>query len=264
MKDLIDAILLGIVEGLTEFIPVSSTAHLLILSEYLNFKGPAGHIFEVFIQLGAILAVMVIYRRKLWQTFINLPRDKAAQKFTLNLILGALPVLAAGFFLHNWIKDALYDPGVIAVSLIAGGLALVALEKFLKPGLLQSVDDISPKTALIIGVCQMLALIPGVSRSGATIMGARCCGLSRTAAAEFSFFLAIPVMIAAVGYDTLKGRHEIAAYPHPGLMLVGFGVAFITALIVIRFALQLIGRFGFSPFGLYRIAAGVALLYLFM
>jgi undecaprenyl-diphosphatase len=264
MTQMLDAILLGIVEGLTEFIPVSSTAHLIVLSDYLKFNGPGGHIFEVFIQLGAILAVMAVYRRKLWQSFISLPRDPLAQRFALNIILGALPVLAAGFFLHDWIKDKLYNPEIITYSLIVGGIALVALEKCLKPGGLQSIDDITPGTALLVGLCQMLALVPGVSRSGATIMGARACGLSRTAAAEFSFFLAIPVMVAAVGYDSLKGRHEIAAYPHPGLMLAGFGVAFFTALIVLRFALYLIGKYGFSPFGLYRIVAGLLLLFFFM
>ena len=169
MKDTIDAILLGLVEGLTEFIPVSSTAHLVLFADYLNFNGPAGHIFEVFIQLGAILAVVALYWGKLWQTLMKLPRDRTAQKFALNLIIGALPVLASGLLLHDWIKENLYDPGIIAIALFIGGIIILALEKFLKSGGLPDVDDISPRTALLIGICQMLALIPGVSRSGATI-----------------------------------------------------------------------------------------------
>ena len=258
MSDLLTALFLGFVEGLTEFIPVSSTAHLILLTEGLDFPAPPGHVFEVFIQLGAILAVIVLYRRKLWETAVGLPHDKKAQRFALNLILGTIPALIAGGLGRDFIKGYLYNPTVIGTTLIAGGIIILLLEKKLNGGKIASVDDIPPRMAFFIGCCQTLALVPGVSRSGATIMGALSFGLARPAAAEFSFFLAIPVMLAAVSYDTYKSWDNIIAYnDHLSLMIAGLLASFFTALVVIRFALHLISKHGFVPFAWYRIVAGI-------
>jgi len=260
MSDLLTALFLGFIEGLTEFIPVSSTAHLVILTEALNFQAPPGHVFEVFIQIGAILAVVVLYRRKLWETAIHLPHEKSAQLFVANLIAGTIPALIAGGLGRDWIKGHLYNPSVIAATLIAGGIVILLLEKRLNRSKIASVDDIPLKTAFLIGCCQMLALVPGVSRSGATIMGSLIFGLTRSAAAEFSFFLAIPVMLAAVTYDTAKSWYSIVAYGHFGLMMTGLLAAFVTALAVIKFALRIISSHGFAPFAWYRIAIGILIL----
>lgn len=265
MSEFLTALFLGFVEGLTEFLPVSSTAHLIVLTEGLGFPAPPGHVFEVFIQLGAILAVMVLYWRKIWSTLIGLPRgDAVARRFTLNLILGTIPALLTGAILHDWVKTHLYNPFVIAVTLILGGIAILVLEKIFARTQKTSVDDIAPRTAFLVGCCQTLALVPGVSRSGATIMGALSLGLSRPAAAEFSFFLAIPVMFAAVGYDTLKNWDAIVAYDHFGLMLAGLASAFLTALAVVRVAIGFISRYGFAPFAWYRIGAGLVILAVFL
>jgi undecaprenyl-diphosphatase len=264
MIDYLMAVFLGFVEGLTEFLPVSSTAHIVLLVEGLNFPTPPGHVFEVFIQLGAILAVMVLYRRKLWHTTAGLPHDPVAQKFAFNIVVATIPAVIAGLIGRDWIKEHLYSPVSIAVALIGGGIIILLLEKRLKTPRIETVDDIPWKTALLIGCCQAVALMPGVSRSGATIMGALGCGLSRPAAAEFSFFLAIPVMIAAVAYDTYKGWDAIIANDHLGLMLTGLVAAFVTALFVVKMAIYFISRFGFAPFAWYRIALGLLVLYIFL
>lgn len=263
MKDILTALFLGCVEGLTEFIPVSSTAHLIVLVEGLKFPAPPGHIFEVFIQLGAIFAVIVLYRRKLTATALSIHTSQESQRFVMNLIVGTLPALAAGFLGRDWIKGNLYNPFVIATTLIVGGIVILLLEKKLNHSRIENVDAIPLKTAFLIGCCQMVALVPGVSRSGATIMGSLALGLSRPAAAEFSFFLAIPVMLAAVSYDLLRGWSDIVAYGHFELMAAGFFAAFISAMIVIRLALKLISRYGFTPFAWYRILAGVLILLFF-
>lgn len=265
MTEFLTAIFLGFVEGLTEFIPVSSTAHLIVLTKGLNFPAPPGHVFEVFIQLGAILAVMVLYWRKILETAIGVPRgDSKARRFTLNLILGTIPALMAGGLAHGWIKAHLYNPFVIAATLIAGGIVILILEKTFARRQHTLIDDMPPKTAFLIGCAQTLALVPGVSRSGATIMGALALGLSRPAAAEFSFFLAIPVMLAAVAYDMFRNWDALMAYDHFGLMLAGLGAAFVTALCVVRFAIAFISRYGFTPFAWYRIGAGIVILLVFL
>lgn len=264
MIEFLTALFLGFVEGLTEFLPVSSTAHLIVLTQGLGFPAPPGHVFEVFIQLGAILAVMALYWRKIWATLVGLPRGEAvARKFTVNIILGTLPALVAGAVLHDWVKVHLYNPFVIAVALIVGGMVILILERRFARIQHTGLDEISPKTAFLVGCCQTLALVPGVSRSGATIMGSLGLGLSRPAAAEFSFFLAIPVMFAAVGYDTLKNWDAIVSYGHFGLMLAGLASAFVTALAVVRVAIGFISRYGFVPFAWYRIAAGLMILVVF-
>lgn len=265
MHDYLIAFFLGIVEGLTEFIPVSSTAHLLILVDGLNLPTPPGHVFEVFIQLGAILAVIVLYHRKLFHTALSITKEKQSQRFALNVIVGTLPALFIGALAHGFVKEVLYNnPQIIAAALILGGLAIFWLEKKFKQARYETVDDISLKAAFLVGCCQAVALIPGVSRSGATIMGGLVLGLSRPAATEFSFFLSIPVMCAAVLYDVYKNRSEImASHDMMGLMLTGFIAAFLSALIVIRYAVGFISKHGFTPFAWYRIAAGIVILMVF-
>jgi undecaprenyl-diphosphatase len=263
MTELLSALFLGFVEGMTEFIPVSSTAHLILIGKKLEFGTVPGHVFEVFIQLGAILAIVVLYRRKLWHTLLEFRRDKKARLFSFNLALGTVPALAAGALAHDWIKTHLYNHFVIAGALIAGGIFILVLEKKFTSAKITDIDRIPPKTSFLIGCCQMLALVPGISRAGATIMGGLAFGLSRPAAAEFSFFLAIPVMFAAVGYDTVRNWDNILSSGRPELMLAGLAAAFLTALAVIRPALKLINRFGFIPFAWYRIAAGFVILFVF-
>lgn len=262
MIDYLTAIFLGFVEGLTEFIPVSSTGHLILLIEGLNFPAPPGGVFEVFIQIGAILAVMVLYRVKIFTTVRGITHDKTSRNFARNLIIGTIPALVFGAGLHSFIKDTLYDPMVIVVTLILGGIFILLFEKKLGPVTTQSVDDITPKQALMIGLCQSIALIPGVSRSGATIMGSLGLGLSRTAATEFSFFLAMPVMFCAVIYD-LYSNWAVLETGDLGLMLAGLAASFTTALIVVKTVVGFISRHGFAPFAWYRIALGIVAFFIF-
>lgn len=264
MIDALTALFLGVIEGLTEFIPVSSTAHLIILTEIMDFKTIPGHVFEVFIQLGAILAVIVLYRKKLFGTAFTFVSDKTSRHFALNLVIGTIPAVIVGLLGHEWIKGYLYNPHIIAATLIGGGIILVLVEKFLtKEKTIQNVDAIPHKTALIVGLCQMLALVPGISRSGATIVGGLLCGMQRSLAAEFSFFLAVPIMLGAVAYDTYKNWGDIVAHESLNLMAIGLFAAFITALLILKLALSFINRYGFTLFGWYRIAAGIGLLLIF-
>ena len=263
MTDYLTAIFLGFVEGLTEFIPVSSTGHLVLLIEGLNFPTPPGRVFEVFIQIGAILAVMVLYRAKIFHTIRGIGNDKTAQNFARNILIGTLPALLIGGAFHSFIKDTLYNPMVIVTTLILGGIFILLFEKKFNHPVVESVDDISPKQALLIGFCQSVALIPGISRSGATIMGSLALGLSRTAATEFSFFLAMPVMFCAVAYDIYKNWDALLAYDHLGLMMAGLAASFITALIVVKTVVGFISRHGFAPFAWYRIALGIVAFFIF-
>lgn len=264
MIDYFTAIFLGFIEGLTEFIPVSSTGHLILLIEGLRFPSPPGGVFEVFIQIGAILAVMVLYREKIFKTVAGIPNDKTARKFALNVIIGTLPALLIGGLFHNFIKEQLYNPIVIATTLILGGIFILLFEKKLNKPTTETVDDVSPRQALMIGLCQCVALVPGVSRSGATIMGSLGLGLSRAAATEFSFFLAMPVMFCAVAYDILKNWDMLMAYPHLGLMFAGLASSFITALIVVKTVVSFVSRHGFAPFAWYRIALGLVAFAIFL
>lgn len=263
LTDFLTAVFLGFIEGLTEFIPVSSTGHLVVLVDGLGFPAPPGHVFEVIIQLGAIFAVLVVYRKKFIDTLIGLPCDKTAQRFALNLVVASFPALIAGALAHDFIKDQLYKPVVIAVSLIVGGIVILFLERRLNKERISSVDEVPLKIAFLIGCFQMIALVPGVSRSGATIMGALALGLSRPAAAELSFFLAVPVMFAAVSYDVLKNWDAVMAVDSLGLIAAGFFAAFLTALVVLKAAMHIISRWGFQPFAVYRIAVGAIILMLF-
>lgn len=262
--DYLTALFLGFVEGLTEFIPVSSTGHLILLIEGLHFPSPPGRVFEVFIQIGAILAIMVLYRVKIFKTLDGITNDKASQRFALNIVVGTIPALVFGAFLHDFIKTVLYDPLVIATMLILGGIVILLFDKKFDRPSVENVDDISLKQAAMIGLCQSVALVPGVSRSGATIMGSLAMGLSRAAATEFSFFLAMPVMFCAMAYDLYKNWDVIVtSSDNMGLMLAGLLGAFVTALIVVKTVVGFVSKHGFAPFAYYRIALGIVVFFIF-
>jgi undecaprenyl-diphosphatase len=256
---LLIAALLGVIQGLTEFLPVSSTAHLLIGARLLHFADPAG-VFIVMIQFGSILAVMWIYREKIARVVRGLPSDAEARHFVLMLLVAFLPSLVAGALFSSYIKRVLYaTPAVIAVSFIAGGVVMLIVERTRPRPTILNADHTSLWRALGIGMCQVLALIPGVARSGATIVGAMVLGLDRPAAAEFSFFLAMPTMTAAFAHDLLKARHDLGGALGAEIA-IGLVMAFVAALVVVRPFLAFVRRAGFAPFAWYRILAGVVLL----
>jgi undecaprenyl-diphosphatase len=249
-------VLIGIVEGLTEFLPVSSTGHIILAEELLHFEGPPGKVFEIVIQLGAILAVCFLYRAKILATVTGvLRRDRVSTRFATAVIVAFLPAVVVGVALHKYIKALLDKPIVVAVALIVGGIAILVIEKLAQRPRIKSVDDIDWKTALFIGICQCLAMVPGVSRSGATIMAARAFRVDRATAAEFSFFLAIPTMLGATAYDLLKNWSTLS-WNGGELILLGMAVAFVSALIVVRAFVAFISRHGFGVFAWYRIAIG--------
>jgi undecaprenyl-diphosphatase len=261
----LQVILIAIVEGLTEFLPVSSTGHMALAGELVGFKGPAEASFMVIIQLGAIAAVMVVYWRRLWAVLAGLLQPGRAEifgpskLFTRNVLLGFLPSMVLAFFTYKWIKQAIGTPEVIAWALLLGGIAILVIEKMSHRAVTTTVEGMSVKTALGIGLAQCLSLIPGVSRSGATIMGAMLLGVERKTAAEFTFFLAIPTMIAATVYDLYKNWSSFSVTDLESLG-IGFGVAFLVALAVVKSFVEFVGKFGFAPFGWYRIAVGLGAL----
>lgn len=260
---ILQAVLLGAVEGLTEFIPVSSTGHLILLVDLLNFQGPPGKVFEIVIQLGAILAVCWAYREKLLQVLFGLRRDKRAQHFTLAVTLAFLPAAILGATFHNFIKNVLFSPIVVSVSLIVGGIIIFIIEKMPRTPRHKDIETLPLRTALYIGCAQTLAMIPGVSRSGATIMGALLLGVERRAATEFSFFLAIPTMAGATAYDIYKNYSSLS--PDNALLIaVGFVSAFIAALLIVRTVIAFISTHGFIPFAYYRIILGTIMLSLLL
>lgn len=261
MTDFFNAILLGLVEGLTEFLPVSSTGHLILLTDLLGFQGPPGRVFEIVIQLGAILAIVCLYWRKLWNVAVGLPTSRASQMFTANIIIAFLPAMALGALLHDYIKEVLFSTQVVCIALIAGGIVLLVLERVLNKPHIHRVDDMPAPTAFKIGLVQCLAMVPGVSRSGATIMGGLLLGLDKRTAAEFSFFLAIPTMAGAVAFDLYKNWSQLTV-DNWQIIAVGFVTAFIAALLVVQFMLRLITRYGFMPFAIYRILLGSVMLVL--
>jgi undecaprenyl-diphosphatase len=253
-------IVVGLVEGLTEFLPVSSTGHIILAEEVLHFEGPPGKVFEIVIQLGAILAVCFLYRVKIWSTVQGLRRrDPIAIKFSSSVIIGFLPAAVIGVAAYKYIKSVLFNPTVVAVSLIVGGLAILVIEAVAQRPRIKSVDDIEWKTALFVGFCQCLAMIPGVSRAGATIMSARLFRVDRATAAEYSFFLAIPTMLGATTYDLYKNWKSLD-WHGSGLIALGFVVAFLSALVVVKPFVRFISRHGFGVFAWYRIAVGTVAL----
>jgi undecaprenyl-diphosphatase len=251
----IGAILMGIIEGLTEFLPVSSTGHLILLDELIGFQGPPGHVFEIVIQLGAILAICVLYFQRLWRVVVGLPSDPGAQRFAMAVILAFLPAAVIGVILHDFIKSVLFSPIVVCVALIVGGFAILIIERMRPVPRVQAIEKFTPRLSLEIGLMQCLAMIPGVSRSGATILGALLLGVERKTAAEFSFFLAIPTMFGATVYDLYKNRADLTMNGSL-LIAIGFVAAFFSALLVVKWFVDFVGRHGFSPFAWYRIVVG--------
>lgn len=261
MADWIAAIILGLVEGLTEFIPVSSTGHLLLAKAALNLADEPWNTFIVMIQLGAILAVVAVYFQRLWKVLIGLPgKDPAARRFALSVLLAFLPSAALGVVFHDFIKDVLFNPTIVCISLIVGGVALIALERWAPVARVDDSMKFSWKTSLGIGLAQCLSLVPGVSRSGATIVGGLLLGVEKKAAAEFSFFLAIPTMVGAFALDFWESR-DLLTQDVLGLIAIGFVVSFLSGLFVVRTLVDFVGRYGFAPFAFWRIwAGGVGLL----
>lgn len=255
----LQALILGVVEGLTEFLPISSTGHLIVVGEWLNFKGEVASSFEVVIQLGAILAVCWEYRAKLTNVLFNANTDKNARKLVYNLVLGFLPAALIGFFFIKDIKAYLFNPVVVGWALIIGGLIIWWVERKPQPVRVNTLQEIRPMDALKIGFAQCLALIPGASRSGATIMGGILFGLERKVATEFSFFLAIPVIFAAALYDLYKNWSILTISDFP-IFAIGFIAAFLSAFIAVKALLRFIATHTFMPFAWYRIGLGVGIL----
>jgi undecaprenyl-diphosphatase len=259
MPTLLKAALLGIVQGVTEFLPVSSTAHLLIGSRLLGYDDPGG-VFTVMIQLGSIVAVMWLYREKIGRVIAGLSSDPEARHFALMIVVATLPALLAGALLSTFVKRVLYASfDVIGTAFLVGGIIMLIVERFRPEATIPDADRTPVGRAVAIGCAQTLALVPGVSRSGATIVAGMLAGLDRPASAEFSFFLAMPTMAAAFGHDLIEVRHQLGA--ERGLEIaVGFVMAFIASALVIRPFLSVVRRTGFAPFAWYRILLGIALL----
>ncbi|MGG5820803.1 undecaprenyl-diphosphate phosphatase [Falsiroseomonas sp. HW251] len=257
---LLPVVLMGVVEGLTEFLPISSTGHLILLGEVIGFKGPPGKVFEISIQLGAILAVAWLSRDVLWRIATRgwVP-GTPANLYARNVLLAVLPALVLGATLHEPITVRLFSAQVVAVALILGGVVIIAIERSRPAPRITSVLEIGASTALLIGLGQALAMVPGTSRSAATIIVALLAGVDRRTAVEFSFMLAIPTMLAAAVYSVWHGR---ASLDEAGLgqLMIGFGVSFAVSLAVVRWILATISRIGFAPFGWYRIALGLLIL----
>jgi undecaprenyl-diphosphatase len=259
---LIKTIIIGLVEGLTEFLPISSTGHIILAEQLLNFEGPAGKVFEIVIQLGAILAICVLYYAKIFATVAGVVRREATSiRFATAVIVAFLPAAVIGVALHKYIKALLDKPIVVAVAFIVGGIAILVIERYAQRPRIKSVDDIDWKTALFVGFCQCLAMVPGVSRSGATIMGARVLRVDRASSAEFSFFLAIPTMLGATVYDLYRNWKTLD-WQGGGLIAIGFVVAFLSALVVVKPFVRFVSRHGFGVFAWYRIAVGALALVL--
>ncbi len=259
---MLEAVILGIVEGITEFLPISSTGHLILAGDLLGFTSDMAKTFEVFIQLGAILAVVWLFRDKLSSSIKGIGTEKT-NRFLLNLLIAFLPAAFFGLLLHSFIKHHLFNPVTVAIALIVGGIVIFIIEKVVKKPIVMDVDDVSLKQALGIGMAQTLSLLPGVSRAGATIMGAMCFGLERKAATEFSFFLAIPTMFAATSYDLLKNLHNLSMNDFP-IFAVGFLVSFFSALLVIKAFLGFVTKHNFNSFAVYRIVFGSIVLFYYV
>jgi undecaprenyl-diphosphatase len=258
---LLEAILLGIVEGLTEFLPVSSTGHLIIVGDLIEFTGEQAKTFEIFIQLGSILGVVWLYRHRLINVAARLD-ERPAQLFIVKLFIAFLPAAVAGLLLHKAIKAHLFNPFTVAAALIVGGIAILLIERMKPADRVTHVDDMSVLDAFKVGCAQMLALFPGVSRAGATIMGGLVTGLSRTTATEFSFFLAMPTMLAATTYDLYKSW-DLLRPDDLTLIATGFIAAFLTALVVVKLFLAYVGRHNFTAFAYYRIVFGLVVLLMY-
>jgi undecaprenyl-diphosphatase len=258
---LIKALILGVVEGLTEFLPVSSTGHLIIVGDLLNFNDEKGKVFEIVIQLGAILGVVWDYRLRVGRMITGIG-NRHEQRFILNLLIAFLPAAVVGLLLHDKITTYLFNPLTVAGALIVGGILILVIERLPLRVRVNSMEDLVPLDALKIGIAQTFSLFPGVSRAGATIMGGLLTGLSRTAATEFSFLLAMPIMFAATFYELFKNYELLYAADIP-LFAVGFITSFVTALVVVKAFLKFVSRHDFTAFALYRIVFGLMVLVYF-
>jgi len=263
LSDLIKAAVLGVIEGVTEFLPISSTGHLIVAQRLMGFSDP-GEVFTVVIQLGAILAVCAYYHARLWRLARGtLAGDPAALRFIRNLLLATLPAAVVGLLVNRWLEENVFVASavlaVVAVTMVLGGIAILLIERR-SPAAIRYHEpaDLPWRTAIGVGCCQLLALIPGVSRSGASILGGMLLGIDRRAATEFSFFLAIPIMVGASGLKLVKHYDEIDG-DRLGLIAVGFVVSFVVALAVVHWLIRYVSRRDFVPFAWYRIVAGLAL-----
>jgi len=262
LDPLLDALLLGVVEGLTEFLPVSSTGHLILVSDLLGLNDEKGKVFDIVIQLGAILAVCWEYRARFARAFSGLASDRLQQRFAANLFVAFLPAAVVGLALQSKIKAYLFNPVSVAIALIVGALAIFAIERWYErhgAPRVTAVDQMTWRDALKVGLAQCLSLIPGTSRSGATIMGGMIFGLSRHAATEFSFFLSVPIMFAATGYQVMKYRDLFTA-SDLAPFAVGFVVSFGAALVAVRALIRYVAHHDFRAFAWYRIVLGVLVL----
>jgi undecaprenyl-diphosphatase len=256
------ALLLGVVEGLTEFLPISSTGHLILVSDWLGLNDEKGKVFDIVIQLGAILAVCWEYRARFARAFSGLASDPVQQRFATNLAVAFMPAAVVGLAFQSQIKKYLFNPVSVAVALIVGALVIFAIERwYARHGAprVTRVDDMTWRDALKVGLAQCLSLIPGTSRSGATIMGGMVFGLSRETATEFSFFLAVPIMFAATGYQVVKYRDLFTA-SDLAPFAVGFVVSFVSALVAVRALIRYVARHDFGAFAWYRIVLGAIVL----
>jgi undecaprenyl-diphosphatase len=257
---LLKAAIMGVVEGLTEFLPISSTGHLILTGALLGFDDEKSKVFDIAIQSGAILAVIIVYWAKIRATIVNLPSSKRAQRFAANVFIGFLPAGIIGFTVYKAIKAYLFNPPVVAGAFIVGGFIILWVERVAKPvARIHDIDEMSGLDALKVGLVQCLGMIPGTSRSGATIIGGMLLGLSRKVAAEFSFFLAIPTLVGATVYSLYKERALLSMADLP-LFGVGFVVSFIAAWLCIRWLLKFIATHDFVGFAYYRIAFGIVVL----
>lgn len=257
---LLKAAIMGIVEGLTEFLPISSTGHLILAGSLMGFVGGKAKVFEIAIQTGAIFAVMLVYWQKIRSTLVELPSSRQAQKFALNVIIGFLPAVVLALLFGKYVQEHLFTPVIVATTFILGGFVILWAEN--RPAAatrVQSVDDMTALDALKVGIVQCFALVPGTSRSGSTIIGGMLMGLSRKAATDFSFFLAMPTLIGAGVYSLYKERHMLSLADVP-LFLVGLFFAFISAWLCVRWLLRFISTNSFVPFAWYRIIFGVIVL----
>jgi len=260
MIDYLSALVLGIVEGITEFLPISSTGHLILVNQWVHLPAGFEKTFDVVIQLGAILAVVIHFWDRLWP-FGKKPAGENKAKWALwgKVLVAVVPALVFGFLLDDFIEERLFNPLTVAIALVAWGLVIILVEAFRKPkaGEIASANGIGYGLALAIGFAQCLAMVPGTSRSAATIICAMLLGCSRVAAAEFSFFLAIPTMAAATGYSLLKAGWQMTAH-EAGVLALGFAVSFAVAFVVIKLFMSFVSRHKFTAFGVYRVILGTA------
>lgn len=260
ISQLLDSALLGVIEGLTEFIPVSSTGHLILGEALLHRpKSEVTGLFDIFIQVGAIVAVIWARRGRVFKLATGFFTDEAERLTCIKILAAFLPCAVAGVLFHKFIMATLFSPCVVGASLIAGGIILLVVERLAPPPRAETMESISLKTAVGIGLCQVAALIPGISRAGASIVGGQFLGVERRAATEFSFFLAIPTILGAAAFDLFKNRAFVSAADLP-VFAVGTLTAFLSAILVVNGLIAFVGKYGFRPFGYYRIVAGIVIL----